>query len=76
MLNANMIDYNHYLREQEEIQTSSNELIQLSSDEIDQFISINNVTSNFNVKTHLDLRHLARHGYNVEYKRGVKYLYI
>jgi TATA-box binding protein (TBP) (component of TFIID and TFIIIB) len=32
-------------------------------------ISISNVVTTFNVKSHLDLRYLARHGINVEHKR-------
>ncbi|XP_025405634.1 TATA box-binding protein-like protein 1 [Sipha flava] len=69
VLNANMIYYNHDLRIQEE-NTMSNESIQVGLNTTDNVhIVINNVTSNFKTKTHLDLRNLARRGYNTEYKR-------
>lgn len=33
-------------------------------------VSISNVVTNFDVKSHLNLRHVARNGRNVEYRRG------
>ncbi|KAE9542392.1 hypothetical protein AGLY_003519 [Aphis glycines] len=32
-------------------------------------VNISNVSASFNVKSHLNLRHLALHGHNVEYRR-------
>lgn len=77
VLNANMIYYNHDLREQEETQTVSNETIQVGSNIIDNVhILISNVTASFNVQTHLDLKRLARTGCNVEYARDQGVMYI
>lgn len=77
VLNANMIYYNHELRKQEEKKTMPSESIRVGLNKIDNVnIVINNVTSNFKTKTHLDLRTLARRGYNTEYKREQGVMYI
>jgi len=60
-LNENMIYFNNDFHGQEEkpiipIQGCLN-------------VSISNVSASFNVKSHLNLRHLALHGHNVEYRR-------
>ncbi|XP_060844962.1 TATA box-binding protein-like 1 [Rhopalosiphum padi] len=66
-LNSNMIYFNNNLRGQEEKPLKS---IQDCLNVDDQLlININNVSASFNVKLHLNLRHLALHGHNVEYKR-------
>ncbi|XP_025196276.1 TATA box-binding protein-like protein 1 [Melanaphis sacchari] len=66
-LNANMIYFNNDLHGQEEnpikpIQDYSNINNQI-------LINISNVSASFNVKSHLNLRHIALHGHNVEYRR-------
>ncbi|KAL4100630.1 hypothetical protein QTP88_020666 [Uroleucon formosanum] len=68
-LNANFYN-NNGLHEQEEIQSTTRNSIQDCLNVDDEIlINISNVSASFNVKSHLNLRYLALHGYNVEYKR-------
>lgn len=55
---------------QEEIQSTNRKPIQDCLNVDDEIlINISNVAASFNVKTHLNLRYLALHGHNVEYRR-------
>jgi len=68
-LNDNIYN-NNGLHEQEEIQSTSRKPIQDCLNVDDEIlINISNVSASFNVKSHLNLRYLALHGHNVEYKR-------
>lgn len=68
-LNANIYN-NNGLHELEEIQSTTRNPIQDCLNVDDEIlINISNVSASFNVKLHLNLRYLALHGYNVEYKR-------
>lgn len=60
-LNENMIYFNNDFHGQEENPTIP----------IQGYLNVNisNVSASFNVKSHLNLRHLALHGHNVEYRR-------
>jgi len=66
--NSNMIYYNNGLHGQKEIQSTNRKQDCLNADD-EILINISNVAASFNVKTHLNLRYLALHGHNVEYRR-------
>jgi len=62
-LNENMIYFNNDFHGQEENSSISNSIQGCLN------VNISNVSASFNVKSHLNLRHLALHGHNVEYRR-------
>jgi len=76
-LNTNMIYCNNNLQGQEDEQTISRKPIQgcLNNNDQNIIINISNVSASFNVKLHLNLRYLALHGHNVEYRREKGVIY-
>lgn len=69
--NSNILQWN---REDKEVQTTTSDLSKQTGYNIlnnnTLFVTIQNVTSSFSLKTHLNLRYIALNGHNVEFKRG------
>lgn len=75
-LSANMIYNNNDLHEQEEKPiTSRNPMLECLNVYDQIHITISNVSSSFNLKSHLNLRNLALRGNNVEYRREKGVIY-
>jgi len=67
--NSNMIFYKSEFHEQSDNALPKNPVQDCLTDNPNLNISISNVVTNFSLKSHLNLRYLALHGNNIEYRR-------
>lgn len=67
--NSNMIFYKSEFHEHSDNALPKNSVQDCLTDNPNLNISISNVVTNFSLKSHLNLKHLARHGNNIEYRR-------